>query len=44
MANQVTVGRMSFTSPNSIGVSSVQDGSRNSVDRTINMSGSFVVG
>ena len=43
MANQVTVGRMSFTSPRSINLSSVQDGSRNSVDRTISMSGTFVV-
>ena len=43
MANTVTVGRMTFTSPRSINISSVQDGSRNSVDRTINMSGTFVV-
>jgi hypothetical protein len=43
MSNLVTVGRMSFTSPRSINIASVQDGSRNSVDRTINMSGTFVV-
>ena len=42
MANTITIGRMTFTSPASISFSSVQDGSRNSMDRTVSMSGRFV--
>ena len=42
MANTITVGRMTFTSPASINFTSVQDGSRNSMDRTVSMSGQFV--
>jgi len=42
MANTITIGRMTFTSPASINFSSVQDGSRNSMDRTVAMSGRFV--
>ena len=42
MANTITIGRMTFTSPASISFASVQDGSRNSMDRTVSMSGQFV--
>jgi hypothetical protein len=42
MANTITVGRMTFTSPASISFTSVQDGSRNSMDRNVSMSGQFV--
>lgn len=42
MANTITIGRMTFTSPASISFASVQDGSRNSMDRTVSMGGQFV--
>jgi len=42
MANTITVGRMTFTSPESIDFSSVITGGRNSLDREVNMSGKFV--
>ena len=42
MANTITVGRMTFTSPESIDFSSVQTGRRNSLDREASLSGQFV--
>ena len=42
MANTITVGRMTFTSPESIDFSSVQSGSRNSMDRIVSLKGKFV--
>jgi hypothetical protein len=42
MANTITVGRMTFTSPQSIDFSSVQTGRRNSLDREVSLSGQFV--
>jgi len=38
----MTVGRMTFTSPESIDFSSVQSGNRNSMDRIVSLKGSFV--
>ena len=42
MANTITIGRMTFTSPESISFSSVQSGQRNSIDRAVDLSGFFV--
>ncbi len=42
MANTITVGRMTFTSPASINFVSVQSGSRNSMDREVDLDGIFV--
>lgn len=42
MANTITVGRMTFTSPRSVNMSPVPDNSRNSTARQISLSGSFV--
>ena len=41
MANTITVGRMTFTSPRTINENSVQTGNRNSLDREISISGSL---
>tara|TARA_A100001388_G_scaffold62768_1_gene43783 strand:- start:2839 stop:4110 length:1272 start_codon:yes stop_codon:yes gene_type:complete len=41
MANTITVGRMTFTSPRRIDENSVQTGNRNSLDREISISGSL---
>ena len=35
MANTITVGRMTFTSPERIDISSVVTGNRNSLDRSV---------
>lgn len=43
MANTITIGRMTFTSPASIQMSSEQNNSRNSVARNISISGAFAV-
>tara|TARA_B100001564_G_scaffold359984_1_gene384370 strand:+ start:2519 stop:3775 length:1257 start_codon:yes stop_codon:yes gene_type:complete len=42
MANTITIGRMTFTSPASFDLSSVPNNQRNSMDRTASMSGRFV--
>ena len=42
MANTITVGRMTFTSPQNLTITPSPDNSRNSTARTITMSGSFV--
>ena len=42
MANTITVGRMTFTSPESIDISSVIQGNRNSLDRSVSLKGQFV--
>jgi len=42
MANTITVGRMTFTSPESIDFNSVITGARNSLDREVNLRGQFV--
>ena len=42
MANTITVGRMTFTSPQNLTIAPSPDNSRNSTARTITMSGSFV--
>ena len=42
MANTITVGRMTFTSPESIDFSSVVTGARNSLDREVSLKGKFV--
>ena len=42
MANTITIGRMTFTSPESISFSSIQSGQRNSIDRAVDLSGFFV--
>lgn len=42
MANTITIGRMTFTSPNSLSIASVPNNQRNSMDRTATMGGRFV--
>ena len=42
MANTITIGRMTFTSPESIDFSSVVTGARNSLDREVGLQGIFV--
>ena len=42
MANTITVGRMTFTSPEAIDISSVIQGNRNSLDRNVSLKGQFV--
>jgi len=42
MANTITVGRMTFTSPQNISIASLDSVAKNSVERTIQMSGKFV--
>ena len=42
MANTITIGRMTFTSPQSIDFSSVITGARNSLDREVSLTGIFV--
>lgn len=41
MANTMTIGRITFTSPNDISESSVQTGQRNSLDRSFSFSGTL---
>ena len=41
MANTMTIGRVTFTSPASISESSIQTGQRNSLDRSFSFSGSL---
>jgi len=43
MANTITIGRMTFTSPKTISIASLESVSKNSVERTIQLSGQFVV-
>lgn len=42
MANTITIGRMSFTSPATFSIAAVPTNQRNSMDRTSTMSGRFV--
>jgi len=42
MSNTITVGRMTFTSPERIDISSVVTGNRNSLDRSVSLRGQFV--
>ena len=42
MANTITIGRMSFTSPATFSLAAVPTNTRNSMDRTSSMSGRFV--
>ena len=42
MSNTITIGRMTFTSPESIDFSSIKTGRRNSLDRSVSLSGKFV--
>ena len=42
MSNTITLGRMTFTSPQSIDFSSVITGARNSLDREVSLTGIFV--
>lgn len=41
MANTMTIGRITFTSPNSIRESSIQTGQRNSLDRSFSFNGTL---
>lgn len=43
MANTITIGRMTFTSPQTISIAPMPDNSRNSVERTITIGGKFAV-